>query len=49
MGSAHKMKMRLTKLSDLGDHIDDSGEALNALTRKGSSGGGVPIRGSLAN
>jgi hypothetical protein len=30
-------------------HKDDSGDVLIALTRKGLSGGEVPIRDSLAN
>ena len=41
--------MRIDKSANLGHSIRDSGDGIAALTRKGSSGGEVPIRDSLAN
>ena len=41
--------MGLTNSVFLRHHTDDSGDVLIALTRKGLSGGEVPIRDSLAN
>jgi hypothetical protein len=38
----------LTKLTELSDDRDDSGDTPTAFTRKGSSGGGVSIRDSLS-
>lgn len=39
----------LDKDANLRDSIEDSGDPQIAITRKGQSRGGVPIRGSLVN
>ena len=39
----------LDKDADLRDAIEDSGDPQIAITRKGQSRSGVPIRGSLVN